>query len=79
MWEGRMRSAVKFSAVLIILALASWLGGQQRSFRLGDREFLLDGRPFRIMAGEIHYQRIPREYWADRLMKVRAMGLLGRK
>jgi beta-galactosidase len=75
MWEGRMRSAVKFSAVLIILALASWLGGQQRSFRLGDREFLLDGRPFRIMAGEIHYQRIPREYWADRLMKVRAAGL----
>jgi beta-galactosidase len=70
-----MRPAVKFAAALAVLALASGLAGQPRSFRLGGSDFLLNGKPFRIMAGEIHYQRIPREYWADRLMKLKAAGL----
>lgn len=37
--------------------------------------FLLDGRPFQIISGEMHYARIPRAYWRDRLRKARAMGL----
>ena len=40
----------------------------------GDR-FVLDGNPFQIISGELHYERIPREYWRDRLKKARAMGL----
>ena len=28
----------------------------------GDR-FLYDGKPFQVLSGEIHYPRIPREYW----------------
>ena len=45
------------------------------SFGVSDREFLMDGKPFQIISGEIHYTRIPREYWRDRLEKARAMGL----
>jgi beta-galactosidase len=60
---------------LIFLSLVPGLVGQQQNFRLGEKDFLLNGKPFRIMAGEIHYQRIPREYWADRLTKVKAAGL----
>ena len=69
-----MKNALR---ALALLALASRLSaaGLPRDFRLGEKDFLLDGRPFRIMAGEIHFQRIPREYWADRLMKVKAAGL----
>jgi beta-galactosidase len=37
--------------------------------------FLLDGQPFQIISGEMHYARIPRAYWRDRLRKARAMGL----
>ncbi len=37
--------------------------------------FALDGRPFRVLAGAMHYFRVPRELWADRLRKLRAMGL----
>jgi len=37
--------------------------------------FLLDGKPFRIISGEMHYARIPREHWRDRLCKVRSLGL----
>ncbi|MGZ5487232.1 MAG: glycoside hydrolase family 35 protein, partial [Candidatus Aminicenantales bacterium] len=70
-----MRLLGKTLAALIVLALASGSAGPQRDFRLGEKDFLLNGKPFRIMAGEIHYQRIPREYWADRLIKVKAAGL----
>ncbi len=69
---GKTPAALAFLTVLI---LAPGTGGQQRDFRLGEKDFLLNGKPLRLMAGEIHYQRIPREYWADRLMKVKAAGL----
>lgn len=44
-------------------------------FGYDDQAFLLDGRPFQIRSGELHYFRIPREYWRDRLLKARALGL----
>ena len=34
-----------------------------------------DGKPYQIISGAIHYPRVPREYWRDRLRKARAMGL----
>lgn len=63
------------AAALSAALLAPALAAPQHSFRLGERDFLLDGKPFRVMAGEAHYQRIPREYWADRLTKLKAAGL----
>lgn len=38
-------------------------------------EFLLDGKPFRILSGAMHYFRVVPEYWRDRLEKMRAFGL----
>lgn len=40
-----------------------------------NKQFLLDGKPFRILSGEMHYFRVPREYWRDRLLKLKACGL----
>jgi len=40
-----------------------------------DEHFLLDGRPFQIISGDIHCSRVPREYWRDRLRKIRSLGL----
>jgi len=45
------------------------------SFGIEGSQFVLDGKPFQIISGEMHYARIPREYWRDRLKKARAMGL----
>jgi len=45
------------------------------TFRFEGEHFLLDGKPFQIISGEIHYARVPREYWRDRLRKIRALGL----
>ena len=36
--------------------------------------FYLNGEPFRIVAGAMHYFRVPREYWRDRLLKIKACG-----
>ena len=44
-------------------------------FTLHGSQFLLDGEPFRILAGAMHYFRIPPTLWRDRLLKLRAMGL----
>ena len=44
-------------------------------FRIEGDGFLLDGQPFRILSGALHYFRIPPAYWDDRLRKLKAMGL----
>ncbi|HPH43125.1 MAG TPA: beta-galactosidase [Candidatus Aminicenantes bacterium] len=49
--------------------------GAVHTFGFQGTEFILDGKPFQIQAGEMHFQRIPREYWKDRLRKARALGL----
>ncbi|HKZ65521.1 MAG TPA: beta-galactosidase, partial [Chitinophagaceae bacterium] len=57
--------------------LCNTLFSQQAShtFSLADSVFLLDGKPFQIISGEMHYPRIPREAWRDRMKKAKAMGL----
>ena len=37
--------------------------------------FVFDGKPFRIISGEMHYSRVPREYWRARFKMAKAMGL----
>jgi beta-galactosidase len=49
--------------------------GGKHTFALGKDDFLLDGKPFQIISGEMHFARIPREYWRHRLQMARAMGL----
>lgn len=44
-------------------------------FEIGANDFLLDGKPFLIRSGELHHERIPREYWSHRLRMCKAMGL----
>uniref|UniRef100_A0A8C9Q168 Galactosidase beta 1 like 3 n=1 Tax=Spermophilus dauricus TaxID=99837 RepID=A0A8C9Q168_SPEDA len=36
--------------------------------------FTLEGHKFLIFGGSIHYFRMPREYWRDRLLKLKACG-----
>ena len=43
------------------------------NFEIKDN-FYLDGKPFQIISGAIHYFRIVPEYWKDRLEKLKAMG-----
>ncbi len=49
--------------------------GAKHTFRIEGERFLLDGKPFVVRSGSMHYPRVPREYWRDRMRKMRAMGL----
>lgn len=48
-----------------------------RSFEVDydGNTFLKDGKPFQYISGCIHYFRIPKIYWHDRLLKMKASGL----
>jgi beta-galactosidase len=74
----------QLSRACFILAACAFLGvslsaqnapATARHIGIEDDHFMLDGMPFQIISGELHYERIPREYWRDRLQKARAMGL----
>jgi beta-galactosidase len=45
------------------------------TFTIEGDHFALDGKPFKVLSGEMHYARIPREYWHARLKMAKAMGL----
>nr|XP_045002833.1 beta-galactosidase-1-like protein isoform X2 [Jaculus jaculus] len=64
-------------ATLALLLLSPLPQAEARSFlvdRKNDR-FLLDGVPFRYVSGSLHYFRVPRVLWADRLSKMYLSGL----
>lgn len=39
-----------------------------------NKKFYMDGKPFSIYSGAMHYFRILPEYWEDRLTKLKAAG-----
>jgi len=70
-----MRSFILF-LIGAILATGNMARAQSKhQFTLGDKDFLLDGKPFQMISGELHYPRIPREAWRDRMRMAKAMGL----
>lgn len=61
--------------VLTAVLMGHGLAAQEKHvFSFGNGAFLLDGKPFRIISGEMHPARIPREYWRHRIRMARAMG-----
>jgi beta-galactosidase len=61
--------------ILVALVTPGPARAQQPSFRAADGKFLLNGKPLQVISGEMHYARIPRAYWRDRLRMAKAMGL----
>jgi len=61
--------------VCFLACKADGYAQEQHRFALGDSVFLLDGKPFQMISGEMHYSRIPREAWRQRMRMAKAMGL----
>ncbi len=61
--------------VALLALVITIMPGLAGTFTVSDSEFVLNGKPFQIKAGEIHPARVPHEYWADRLRMMHAMGL----
>ena len=72
-----MRSVLRLLCAFLLCAglLHAQPAAAPHSFRAADGKFLLDGKPFQIISGEMHYPRIPRAYWRARLRMAKAMGL----
>ena len=47
----------------------------QHSFEVVGDHFELDHKPYQIIAGEMHYARMPHQYWRQRMEMAKAMGL----
>ncbi|MBF0651516.1 beta-galactosidase [Dysgonomonas sp. GY75] len=45
------------------------------TFEVGDKTFLLNGKAFAVKAAELHYPRIPKEYWEHRIQTAKALGM----
>lgn len=44
------------------------------TFEIGKKDFMLNGKPFKIMSGAIHYFRVPRADWYHSLYNLKALG-----
>lgn len=49
--------------------------GAKHVFATNEENFLMDGKPVKIISGEMHYPRVPREHWQDRFQRMKAMGM----
>ena len=49
--------------------------GPQGTAVVNSDGVFVDGKPYWLLTGEIHYFRVQPEYWRDRLEKLRACGL----
>lgn len=64
--------------ILNLILLILFGGCSQRekgTFEVGNKTFLLNGEPFVVKAAEIHYPRIPRQYWEHRIQMCKALGM----
>ncbi len=46
-----------------------------QNFSVGNGEFMLGGQPMVVKAAELHYPRIPKDYWEHRIEMVKALGM----
>ena len=61
--------------MFLLLAALSVAARNTGTFTARGENFLLNGKPFIIRSGEMHYPRVPRSQWRERFRLARAMGL----
>mmetsp|Transcript_8188 Transcript_8188/g.14871 ORF Transcript_8188/g.14871 Transcript_8188/m.14871 type:complete len:629 (+) Transcript_8188:18-1904(+) len=59
-----------FFALFYVVALCDG-----KNFTLSASNFLLNGEPHFLRSGSLHYSRVPASLWADRLDRMKALGL----
>lgn len=75
-----MKESSKLFVLFFFLCSLMFMGcspiqKEKHTFSIGDKTFLWDGKPFLIKAAEMHYTRIPAEYWEHRIQMCKALGM----
>lgn len=70
-----MKKIIISFLTVLSLSITGFCQVPKHTFALGDEAFLLDGKPFQMISGEMHYPRVPREAWRARMKMAKAMGL----
>ena len=63
-----------FFILLFVFSISSF-AQKKHTFEIKNGDFVYDGKPVRIISGEMHYPRIPHQYWRHRMQMLKAMGL----
>ncbi len=61
--------------ILLVVFVSSQSFCQEHTFEIKDGNFLYDGKQVQIHSGEMHFARVPKPYWKQRLQMMKAMGL----
>ena len=70
-----MKKLILYALVLMSILPLSLSAQKKFSFEIKDGHFYRDGKVIPIISGEMHYPRIPHQYWRHRLKMLNAMGL----
>lgn len=72
-----MKFKSAFYLLIFFSAFLSFDGVAQNkhTFEIKEGNFLYDGKAIQIHSGEMHYSRIPHQYWRHRMQMLKAMGL----
>ena len=68
-----MKKLLFFLSLGILFLLSSCT--TKGTFEVGEKTFLLNEEPFVVKAAELHYPRIPKEYWEHRIKAAKALGM----
>ena len=72
---NKSRSNVFIMLNLIVSFFISACSSPREQVKIENGTFNINGKDVQLICGEMHYPRIPHEYWRDRLHRARAMGL----
>ena len=72
---GKVLAASLLSAGLFMCLPTAASAKKVETFEVGNKTFLLNGKPFIVKAAEVHYPRIPRPYWEQRIKMCKALGM----
>jgi beta-galactosidase len=69
-----MKKYLALAFIFLLYSCAS-VKAPKETFEVGNKTFLLNGKPLLIKAAELHYPRIPKQYWEQRIKLCKAMGM----
>lgn len=75
-WSSASKVLLAATGMYLLVSCAGTKeAGEPHEFSIGDKTFLLNRKPFLIKAAEVHYTRIPAEYWEHRIKMCKSLGM----